>query len=724
MKLEDLIVPILLGNTDEYNHFGNVNFQTRDMVYLSSSQYCFDEEKCFPTDYAILNQAFGDLAEENLISALTKNQNQETYEPCRLWLRSGFPSIYAYNRENKVAVLNDQGEVFCANAYERRLPHALRPNMVLDINAYLAVRKALESDVRYRNVKSFKISNCNDKFHFMELGEFPDQYVGAKLNDHLEQAFEKRAIVPTGKTYTGCFEKKNTKPNYYNEYELDGKKYVRINKGYHNNGYWVEVKPIMWEIKNWEELPQSINPNGTGSTKGIILRTLNAVMAGIPFYPNQQDQNITLWQNSTIRGFLNGYNVNNLIENGNVKYPAPNGGDFKKYNFINQAFSKEIEIISQIDKNALQNNQKRKGWGVQVVEEPMTVDEQIQFYVQNGKSFMLHGPSGIGKTRRIEEVDPDYVSITLRNGILPEEVIGKNIYPNNDKTQAGIWVPPYWYADLCKKCQQEPNQNHVLFIDEITNVKPNEQSLVYHIVLNRAIGPNVGQLPDNVVVAAAGNSIDESEAAYNMPEPLFRRFDGHIELKPDIQQWLEWGSKNSLKHQGQLRVHPLVASFVGTYGDSVFYSPYDAENPPKYAIDPRGWEKVSDLIYANHGVLRKELLENKVGKSIATSLMEYAKILPITVEDVVTENYHYNEIPTKFDAKYALALSLRFAKIDEIKLVRNFIREHLGAEILKMFDVAWVGNDDEKALHLKAIQIAEDNQILRGNSNDNDKAKA
>ena len=316
---------------------------------------------------------------------------------------------------------------------------------------------------------------------------------------------------------------------------------------------------------------------------------------------------------------------------------------------------------------------------------------------------MLHGPSGVGKTRRIEEADPDFVSIVLRNGILPEEVIGKTIYPNNDKTKAGTWVPPAWYVDLCEKCEREPDKQHVLFIDEITNVKPSEQSLVFHLVLNNSIGPNIGKLPQNVVVAAAGNSKEESEAAYNMPEPLFRRFDGHIELRPDVQLWLEWGSEQSDKGEGRLKVHPLVANFVGAYGSQVFYSPYDSEDPPKYAIDPRGWEQVSDIIYDNKGLIAKELIENKVGKEIAATFVAFAQTPPLMVEDVIDKNYDYNDIPTQFDAKYALALSLRSASIEEIQQVREFINDELGAEILSMFDLVWVGEDDEKAIHLAGL---------------------
>ena len=136
----------------------------------------------------------------------------------------------------------------------------------------------------------------------------------------------------------------------------------------------------------------------------------------------------------------------------------------------------------------------------------------------------------------------------------------------------------------------------------------------------------------------------------------------------------------------------------------VFYTNYDRDNPPKYVLDPRGWEQVSDIIYDNNGVLAKELIENKVGTAIATSLIAFAKKPVITLEDVVNENYFVNEIPGSPDGKLALALSLRYADKDEVGIVREFIRDHLGEEILATYDATYVGDDSEKALFISTLE--------------------
>ena len=354
---------------------------------------------------------------------------------------------------------------------------------------------------------------------------------------------------------------------------------------------------------------------------------------------------------------------------------------------------------------------RQKKYGIEVSEEPMPLKEQIEFYIQNGMSFMLHGPSGVGKSCRVKEIDPDLTSITLCNGILPEDVIGKTIYPNGvgtDGALGGVWSPPNWYVELCKKCETEPNKKHVLFIDEVTNARETTQSLIYHVALEKSIAQGVGKLPDNAVVVLAGNSKEESGAAYNMPAPLFRRLS-HIYLDLNIQEWLEWGSERSKHHPetpDRLNIHPLVASFVATYGQKVFYSEYDEEDPGKFALDPRKWEKVSDKIYANKGVMRREILEADIGPELAASLLSYAKNPPLSVEDILSGEYGSGDIPKSHDARLALTLSLRHATAKEVGKVREFIDTELGAENRAIFDSVWVGKDDTRALQLASLRNA------------------
>ena len=354
-------------------------------------------------------------------------------------------------------------------------------------------------------------------------------------------------------------------------------------------------------------------------------------------------------------------------------------------------------------------------YSITVDENPMSVKEQIDFYVQNGMSFMLHGQSGVGKTARVEEIDPDLTAVPLWNGVLPEDIVGKVRYPDGSMAEAtaenmsspdGVWVAPDWYTELCKKCKQEPNKMHVLFIDEVTNARPTTQSLIFHITLKKSITPSKGQLPPNSVVVLAGNSKEESGAAYNMPEPLFRRMCGHIYLKPDVLEWAEWGSEKSVKHpeeEGRQNIHPLVSSFVASYGKEVFYSEYDEEDPKSYAIDPRGWEQVSDIIYDNKGVIRRELLESKLGPNISASFMAFAKNPPLSIEDILNKNYNREDIPKDSCAKLVLTYNLRNVDDKNVKNIRDFIQQNLGDENRELFDSLWAKDNDERALRISRM---------------------
>ena len=697
IDLKSFIVPTKLENVDQNQERGNSDFQTNDSVYLDS---CFevenlskDERIVYPTDYAVMNKGW----------MSCENHGPMKKRSCEIWLRSAGDPSYVY-------CTNFGGNDECWDVDMDFL--TICPALRLDLSAVISARK-LSQDV-------FKINDVVNKngkvlYHTIEFGEYPKTYVGETKNEELENLYFEKSLVNTSKTYTGRYIKENRKLASYSEFEYEGQRYVRVinqkddEDSHFSDGtlapergtlLWAKVEPITWKIKNWEDMPRSINPQGNGNAKFIDVRAEYGILSGIPFY-TFFDNNSSMWQNSIIRARLNGYNTHKEIAkgNGNSECITEKNYDFTKNNFLNEAFSNVLTLTKQTNVKTI----KRKGYGVRIANKPLTVDEQIKFYIEKGKSFMLHGPSGVGKTRRIEEADPEFVSIVLRNGILPEEVIGKTLYLSDDKTKAGKWVAPAWYKELCEKCAREPNKNHVLFIDEITNVKPSEQSLVFHLVLNRSIGPNIGKLPDNVVVVAAGNSMEESESAYNMPEPLFRRFDAHIYLKPEIQQWLEWGSEPSGK-EGRTKIHPLVANFVATFGKKVFYSPYDTEEPPKHALDPRAWEQISDIIYDNDGYISTELIANKTGKDIATSFVDFAKTEPITVEDVVEDNFDISEIPVNFDAKFALAMSLRNANFEQIVKVREFVGKYLGNEILATFDSIWVEKSDEKAIFLQKLK--------------------
>lgn len=359
MDLRKFIEPTKLDNTDKNGNTGNTEFETEDMVYVDSvDEACdihendisftdgvdFDEdagEFCnfiFATDYAIMNNLNTYLKFKHKMCSNT-------------WLRSA-PITGRDN--NDIDYINEYGEI--ENCLVENNDAGICPALHLNLtNVMLAQNKSRDL---------FKISKISseeiDDYHIIEFGEYPKTYVGNVKNKELERLYSFRKLTSTGKKYTGRINN-NGKLITHPEFEYKGQKYVRVltkvcgddrskysdgtNTLKYNKTYmWTKVEPIVWIIRNWDELPKVINPNGSGKAKYIDIKTDEAIMSGIPFYPNIKDKNCNMWQNSTIRGYLNGINVNNIKTNGNTKFTAPNGGNFiGKNNFLTEAFN--IEII-------------------------------------------------------------------------------------------------------------------------------------------------------------------------------------------------------------------------------------------------------------------------------------------------------------------------------------------------------------------------------------------
>ncbi len=85
-------------------------------------------------------------------------------------------------------------------------------------------------------------------------------------------------------------------------------------------------------------------------------------------------------------------------------------------------------------------------------------------------------------------------------------------------------MPPVWYTDLVAKCESKPDKKHILYIENITNVDPDVQSLFYPIMLNRSLYNGIRTLPENCVVVAKDA---DSEYYYPIPEQINKNFS-HI----------------------------------------------------------------------------------------------------------------------------------------------------------------------------------------------------
>ena len=358
--LRSKIIPTTIENTDESQNTGNKKFNTTDLIYLDSYDEQYDgkktdmERRISATDYAQMNNAY------TYDGYTTRTGKQTTWA----WLRS------ACSRYN-VHYLSGDGDwnyEYTLGRYAGLSP-SLHYHLPSDISARSALRflKGQKNRDESEELEQFDIREVKDTegktiYHTLQIGEYAKTKVDENLSRTLESLYHggkiQEGIVCTGRWYSSNGQKENYKDyagKHSPEFEYQGQRYVRVvsypygEEDRYSDGTptgkvgtirWAKVEPISFVIKNWDEMPKSINPKGNGRAKYFDLRAEEAITSNIPFYPDEYDQNSTMWQNSSIRGFFNGIDVRNIGSNGNIEYGANRGGNFTgECNFLNEAFN-------------------------------------------------------------------------------------------------------------------------------------------------------------------------------------------------------------------------------------------------------------------------------------------------------------------------------------------------------------------------------------------------
>lgn len=120
----------------------------------------------------------------------------------------------------------------------------------------------------------------------------------------------------------------------------------------------------------------------------------------------------------------------------------------------------------------------------------------------------------------------------------------------------------------------------VILLDELPNAAPSVQAGSYQLVLDGKIGEY--EVPDNVVVFAAGNRQTDKGGTYKMPTPLMNRFD-HIEFEAVFKEWQRYAIKKGYNE--------LVIGFLSAFEGKLFE--FQANKVDGGFPTPRSWEGVS-----------------------------------------------------------------------------------------------------------------------------------
>lgn len=656
--------------------------------------------KCAITDFSILLGGF-------------VSSNYYTSEGEERKNRTGWWWTKTCDGDNDARVVNESGNMHSSRVDVRY--GGSRPAL-----PYSSIKNHISNVVRDAN--GIKI---------VEYGEYPQTVVSERESLKIEQEFSSGKIRKTGKSYTTDsikYDSYNEKflPSEDIEYEYNGNKYVRFIGDYNCSGevlsdgrsvsvgkvYWVKVEPIKWLIDEQADIALS---------KSIIF-------SGVQF-KNKRDYD----------------------------------GNFSKTDikqFMDKYFSKDIGITytSEVEKEVLEERKTRlqklnPDKTIPSERRKMTDTELIHSWIEAGQSVLLRGPSGIGKTERIKSLYPDLIYIKLTNNMFPEKVVG------SINLQTGQSIPPdyakvalmacadetekqfieeniqnlYEFADVIYERSKNSSKKIVIMLDELLNVKPVVQSLVYTLVLNKLVETGKGlKLPANTVIVATGNQKKYSSVAEDLAEPLEKRFDHILDMEPRVGEWInEYAIPN--------KVHPSVIGYIlskyiangrseNLSDINYFYEEPEVgeKNIDKNGCngrtnDPRGWVSISNTLYAFEADLKAgkfigkdvdHILEmsilSKLREEWASEFFNFYNIPTLSVEEVVNKTYSQADLPRDINERFACVISLLSADINQVEECRKFIREYCDPEYLQIYDICWVGNDEvrmQKVMELHDMSL-------------------
>ena len=534
------------------------------------------------------------------------------------------------------------------------------------------VRPVLKSSVIFSQISPNRVRGYNGTEE-VEYGEYPQYAADSRMQSILELEYN-RGIKKTGRSYTFDSVKYDDyctgfKPVTYEEYEYQGKKYIRIransdfggNKFKLSNGafyrdddyVWVEVSPVKWLIDD---------------RTGILVSKIGLI-SGIRFLGRNHNYKGD-FSRTEMKEYLDRYMIHDLTQT----------ATFTRLQDMTP------EEKAQFEEERKQAEKRRNPYGFKFGQ--VSEEEIIKGAIESGVAVFLHGPSSEGKSARVKQIDPTCEIIYLRNAT-PESLNGKSVY--NQATGEMIDVKPTWLKKLEEKCEKEPDRFHIVFLDEITNALPSIQGIAFNIVLDREVN-GIWKLPENARIVAAGNDMKDSLAANELAEPLFNRF-AHVYIKTTTESWLKWASEHN--------IHPAIYSYIAYKKGKTLRSKYDGEKPN---ADPRKWEMASKMLYATGS---PEMLRALIGEDITREFVQFCNQQVITLDDVLNGNYTDRDIQALNTAeRYATTMGLSQVDDNNLEKVRSFVAG-LGAEFGAIFDVLWTHGDESKLERIAEAKLAE-----------------
>lgn len=276
------------------------------------------------------------------------------------------------------------------------------------------------------------------------------------------------------------------------------------------------------------------------------------------------------------------------------------------------------------------------------------------------RPLFLWGPPGIGKSDVVASITKELGGhmIDLRMAQMEPTDVRGIPYFNKDNGKMD-WAPP---IDLPTEELSAEYPIVVLFMDEMNSAPPAVQAAAYQLVLNRRIGKY--ELPDNVVMVAAGNRESDKGLTYRMPMPLANRFV-HIEMRADFASWQDWAVQNN--------IHKDVVGYL-SFAKNDLYD-FDSKSVSRSFATPRSWCFVSDLINDSEDGdtdTLYNLVAGSIGEGLAVKFMAHQKVAahmpnPADILSGKVKDLQVKEISAMYSLTISMCYELRDA-LDKKKI--------------------------------------------------------
>lgn len=214
---------------------------------------------------------------------------------------------------------------------------------------------------------------------------------------------------------------------------------------------------------------------------------------------------------------------------------------------------------------------------------------QLLEAMDNPPALMVYGPPGVGKTTILKEFaeDParDY-EVRVKH-LSRMDTTDWSGMPRNDAGQVYTeFMPISLFKPTTKK-------RLVIFFDELNTAMPQVLNAALDVILEKKADSETfskaADLGESTIILAAGNLGPEEDGT--QVEELSMAVKTRmvqVRLETNLKQWLDWAKGKKL--------HPKVISYMDTEAKLIDYAAF--RNGEKQAPTPRGWARLSDMLYA------------------------------------------------------------------------------------------------------------------------------